>query len=49
MLFAYVCLEVVNFVVIFACWGFVEPTRYGDFSVYVGCGGWFVAGSSFVC
>ena len=39
MVFVYVCLEVVDFSVMFACWDSVEPTRYGLCDVYVGCGG----------
>ena len=42
----FVCLEVVVFSMMFACWDFVEPIRYGVCDVYVGCGlvycGWFL-------
>ena len=47
MVFLYVCLEVVDFSMAFACWDFVEPIRYGVCNVYVGvwglvCCGWFL-------
>ena len=34
----FVCLEVVDFSMMFTCWDFVEPIRYGVCDVYVGCG-----------
>ena len=44
--FVYVCLEVVGFFVMFPCWDFVEPIRYGVCDVYVGWGSvccqWFL-------
>ena len=49
MVFVYVCLEVVDFTMMFACWDFVDPIRYGVCDVYVGCGGCCVAGDPFVC
>ena len=47
--FVYVCLEVVEFSVMFACWDSIEPKMYGVCDVYVGCGAWFVAGGSSIC
>ena len=33
----------------FFYWDFVEPIRYGVRDVYVGYGGWFIMGGSFIC
>ena len=38
VVFLYVCLEVVDFFMVFACWDSVEPIRYGVCNVYVGVG-----------
>ena len=37
--FVDVCLEVADFSMMFACWDFIEPIRYGVCDVYVGFGG----------
>ena len=47
MMFVYVCLEVVDFFIMFVCWDSVEPIWYYVCDVYAGCGGWLVAGDSF--
>lgn len=38
MVFVYVCLEVADIFVMFTCWDFIEPIRYGVCDVYVKCG-----------
>jgi hypothetical protein len=48
VVFVYVCLEVVDFSMMFACWDSIEPIRYGVCDVYVGCGDWFATCESFV-
>ena len=47
MVFVYKCLEVADFFVMFSCWDFIQPMRYGVCNMHVGCGGWFVVGGSF--
>ena len=54
--FVYVCLEVVDFSVMFTCWDSVEPIRYGVCNVYEAwglvCCGWslcLLVGLQFRC
>lgn len=49
VVFVYVCLEVVDFSMMFFYWDFVEPIRYGVRDVYAGFWGWFIMGGSFIC
>ena len=48
LVFVYVCVEFADFSVMFTSWDPAEPIRYGVCNVYVGVGGWFVAGGSFI-
>ena len=49
VVFVYVCLKVVDFSMMFACWDSVVPIRYGVCNLYVGCRDWIIAGGTFIC